>query len=378
MKIRYSYVRKGQRYWEPTPLLRGLGFECEALGKDGPKAQTRALQLTASATEAKANRFKPVKKRYLDGSVAHLIEAYVESTPFKRRGEAAQKQALACFALIREHMGDTQISLVSEDDAFKMMDAIETNNGPYMRWHTVKAAKFLFGRAADRGLVPFSPFKEVVNTQPQGRTQTWKPSEVQTLIDTAVSLRMDALALAIRIMDETALAPVDVRTLTLDMIHYVDDVTFIDRNRSKTGKKGIWALPEALGADLKAYVDALGADLMPNAQILRRHISQRRKMPVPWMTRQEFATDFALVRKTAFGEDEKRKAMDIRRTVSVETDLAGLSKEERAAMLANNMDRSEALHAVYTPATVEAALKAMNARQIGREIRTETQKRNIQ
>lgn len=52
------------------------------------------------------------------------------------------------------------------------------------------------------------------------------------------------------------------------------------------------------------------------------------------------------------------------------TDLAGMSREERAAMLANSIDRNPALHKVYTPDTVEAAVRALEMRIVGRGLRT--------
>lgn len=372
MQIRYSRVIKGRRYWHATPALQRLGFRDIACGKEGVRAQARALRLTAKALSAleKAAPEQPTH-RYKPGTIGHMINAYERSSVFRMKGAETRDKAHQNHKVITTHLGDTRLDELTEDDVIDFSGSAERENGPYARWHALKALKGLLRRATSRQVIPFNPAEDVVNPQPQGRQQIWTSAEIDKLVEGAREAGFVALSLCIELMDECGFSPVDARGITAGMLFKVGPVCVIDRARAKTGQDGIWAISEGLYERIEAYAGGLGVVFLPDTPIFRRHlVSKREGHPLPWRTKQEFARDFRDVRTRIFGKDEKRRAMDIRRTVSVDTDLAGMSREARARMLANAMDRSEALHKVYTPDTIEAATRALERRIEGREMRT--------
>ena len=372
VEIRYSRVMKGRRYWHATPALKRLGFSDVACGKEGPTAQAKALTMTAKAVKAlETGDTREGRPAFKPGTVGHMIAAYESSGVFKRKSEANRQQLEYDHKVIAHHLGDKRLTDLTEDDVIRFYDDADAENGPYARWHALKALKKLLQRAADRHVIRFNPASEVTNPQPSGRDQTWTGDEITKLIEGARELKYEAVALCIELMDCCGFQPVDARTLTPSMLARVGPVCVIDRGRAKTGQTGIWAIPDELYGRIEAYSEALGITVMPDTLLFRRHASSTETgQPLPWRNQREFSRDFKDVREHVFGKEEKRRAMDIRRSVSVDTDLAGMTREERATMLANSMDRNPSLHKVYTPDTVEAAVRALEKRIEGRALRT--------
>lgn len=372
VEIRYSRVIKGRRYWHATPALKRLGFQDIPCGKEGASAQARALNMTAKAVKALASgEASNAKPAYKPGTVGHMIAAYERSGVFREKSEETQSKARQNHKVICDHVGDTRLNQLTEDDCIQFGKDAEAGNGPFARWHALKALKALLRRATSRRVIPYNPAEDVVNPEPKGRHQIWTADEIAKLVETARDMEYAAVGLCIELMDECGFSPVDARSITPDMLFRIGPVCVIDRSRAKTGQDGIWAISEALYARIEDYAGGLGVTLLRDAPIFRRHTSSKQTgQPMPWRNKQEFARDFRDVREQAFGGAEKRRAMDIRRTVSVDTDLAGMSREARARMLANAMDRSETLHKIYTPETIESAVQALERRIEGREMRT--------
>ena len=63
-RIRYSRVKNGIRYFEPTPRMRQCGFEPRSLGPEGEEARDAAVRLysdwTAARRKAPASRALPL------------------------------------------------------------------------------------------------------------------------------------------------------------------------------------------------------------------------------------------------------------------------------------------------------------------------------
>lgn len=373
MKIRYSRVKpNGRRYWYASRALQALGFRDVPCGREGPAAQAKALRLTAAAVKALASGdTRMAAPSYTRGTVGHLVAVYETSKVFRLKSAANREKLRNDHKVILQHIGDTRLSDLTEDDVIAFSEDAGRENGAYSRWHAMKALKVLLKRAASRKVIAFNPAEDVPNPQPKGRSETWRAEEVPKLIQGARDLQYTALSLCLELMDFCGFQPVDARTLTRDMLYRVGPVCVIDRRRAKTGAKGLWAIPEDLMDRIEDYIKSLGATPLPDAPLFRRHVnSDETGQPLTWRNQREFARDFRDVREHVFGRAETRKAMDIRRSVSVDTDLAGLSKEERATMLANSIDRNPALHKVYTPASIEAAVRALEKRIEGRSLRT--------
>jgi hypothetical protein len=82
----------------------------------------------------------------------------------------------------------------------------------------------------------------------------------------------------------------------------------------------------------------------------------RPRLPVPH-TKNSLIDDFADLRRTVFGQGEKRRLMDMRRTGAVEA---------IAAKMANSIDQNRKLQKTYMPVNIAAVRAADEARKVGR------------
>jgi len=206
---------------------------------------------------------------------------------------------------------------------------------------------------------------------PKPRNEVWFAHEVATLVRTAQEANYAAMALGIRLSRETLMSPGDVRQITRSMLKQDAEGFYVSTTRGKTGKDVIVAISTELGDDLAAYMSGLGFELMPDQPVLRTVRDKRR------YTKVRFTDEFAKIRKLAFGSEETRKMMDLRRSGNVEAELGGASPDDHAEILANTLNKDAGLEAKYTPPTVAKARKLAKQRELGREILNQ-ESRNLQ
>ena len=224
----------------------------------------------------------------------------------------------------------------------------------------MKISRALFNAAVNNLVIDASPAKSLPNPRPAPRFQIWRAAEIAKLIETADAISKPAMSLAIRIGWETAMQPVDVRTLTLSERFSDARGVWFDTTRSKTKKPIVAAVSSDLNADIEAYVGSLGVAILPDQPFLRTSRDAHEYLKA------RFLSDFRIVREAAFGKDEKRRFQDIRRSANVEADLGSATPEERAKLLANSLDKDASLDATYTPKTVEKSRQIAEKRLIGR------------
>ena len=91
-----------------------------------------------------------------------------------------------------------------------------------------------------------------------------------------------------------------------------------------------------------------GFNLLDNTPIFRtkgfkpKSKGGRPRLPVPH-TKNSLIDDFADLQRTVFGQDEKCRLMDMRRTGTVEANAGGASVEAIAAKMANSIDQNRKL-----------------------------------
>ena len=83
-------------------------------------------------------------------------------------------------------------------------------------------------------------------------------------------------------------------------------------------------------------------------------------------TKNSLIDDFADLQRTVFGQDEKCRLMDMRRTGTVEANAGGASVEAIAAKMANSIDQNRKLQKTYMPVNIAAVRAADEARKVGR------------
>jgi hypothetical protein len=109
-----------------------------------------------------------------------------------------------------------------------------------------------------------------------------------------------------------------------------------------------------------AYVEQLGVEIHDDAPISR-------DLRGNLYTIFSLARDFRLVRKAEFGDDEKRRLMDMRRSGAVEENAGGVDPLALADKMANSIDSSGKLQDTYLPRRVAVVRRADAARKRGRQ-----------
>jgi hypothetical protein len=349
-KIEFVRMKNGKLYWEPSRKLRALNFKPknwinDAAGRENARKET-----------ARAKRAIETRKAlpgYLEGSLGHFWHHY-RTRLYDRvdHGEIAHRTAEeydTAWLHIKPVFGDTTITDITPDDIIEFDRELGRSKTLRTRKRAMSKLRAILEDAVLRQVIPVNPTKGVRIKGTKARQSYFAFEEIQTLADTATALKMDAMSLCIRLMYETARAPVDARSLNLGALRADQDGPYIDRAREKTGVGGFQSISQQLYDDIMAYVGGLGVSLMPDAPIFRRHaptIRKRRKV-APWKGSDEFARDFKNVREAALGKDETRMAMDIRRTANLEAALGDATPSDRAALLANSLDKDAGLDAVH-------------------------------
>jgi len=365
-EIPYFKIKKnGRAYFElGKDRAQKVGMKSSyPLGFNITEAKKSALDLYS---EWLVKRGRPAiiqrPKKYKAGTVGHWYAKLKQTKTWENKKPETRRKWEFYWKYIDTHLGDIRLDRVTPSDFEKFHIAIETQYGADARWRTVKIARALFNSAIKYQIISTSPCLVLPNTKPAPRHQIWFAHEVETLIETAYRLKYEPMALSLRLAWETLMSPVDIRMLALSELKNDQDGYYIATERSKTGKAVLAALPDDLGRDIENYIAGLGFDLMPNQPIIRTRRDKSR------YTKARFGSDFAAVRKAAFGASEKRFFMDIRRSGNVEADLGGASAGDRAEILANALDKNKLLDQTYTPPTVAKARKIAKQRELGRAI----------
>lgn len=361
----YYNVRKGRAFFElGKARASSVGMKASIpLGVASWKTEQAAFEyyyewLSKSGRPVPQNAPTAFKR----GTVAHWYHKFQETPLWARKGVETRKEWAYYWPFIEKGLGNKVLNKVSpsEFEAFYM--DMEEKHGANARWRIVKISRALFNAAIKYHLIKQSPCMVLPNTKPKPRTQIWFASEISLMAEKAIEMGYTSTNLAIRLAWETLMSPVDVRVLPVSAVHRTLEGYHIETKRSKTGKEVFAAISDDLARDIDAYIQSLGFDLLPDQPILRNRRDKAR------YTKPRFNADFAAVRLAAFGPDEKRFMMDIRRSGNVEADLGGANAEDRAEILANALHKDQYLEDTYTPPTVAKARKLAKQRLKGRDI----------
>ncbi|MHA7900810.1 MAG: hypothetical protein ACX94B_13175 [Henriciella sp.] len=369
--IKYSRVKGKTRYWEPSRKLRSLGFTAKKW-KEGPEGREAARMETARAMKAlDTGQARPT---YGEGTLAHYwIAVYYPRKQKDLKIGLIKPRTLeeyrTAWIHINAKLGRRLIENITVDDCKSFFAYLTEQHSPAVRRRCIAKLKDCLKNAVADRLIASNPASVIVNPGVKPRRAYYQAHEIEKLIGAATEAGMVSMSLCIRLMYETARAPVDARLLTLPAIRRDQSGPYIDRSREKTGVEGYQEISEELYEDIMAYVSGLDVHPLPETPIFRQHKPKRgTRVCVPWADESDFAKDFAKVRKLALGPNETRKAMDIRRTANLEASLGDATAEDRARLLANSLDRNKDLDNVYTPPTLAAARKANAARTKGRDV----------
>lgn len=407
MKIPYSTVRGGSRYWElgerrqKASGLHPIDLPAyEALGRDDLKSQQRALDYYNAYRAAITKPERTPEERlggWPEGSLGaafHLFRQTEDWTVDKKPKTRAEWEW--CWSrYIAPRFGAAQIDEISVSASEKFhrdcrkppidADGKPTDGlglSPHEAWSALKIWRALLKMLEKKHIIDKAPIGALPNPRPAPRAEFWLEEDVHRLLRAAKILqricrradtrqRYRIVGLIVRLAWETGLSAVDCRTFAMDMLRQDrDGVWRIEKARSKTNAAAKPPVSTALVEALEAYAKEFGATILPGQPLFRT--SEGKAFTHTWL-----GNIFADVRRAAFGKAERRQLQDIRRSVNLEAELGDADPTARAALLANRLDRSKHLDGVYTPVTTLHAQRAQKARERGRQLlRQELGKRN--
>lgn len=375
--IPYSIVRGGARYWQlgeqraagsPVPAY-------EALGPEGFPAQRKALGYYDAWKAWKAGPEQEDKLGgYPPGSLGAFFTAWKKTEDFRvdKKPRTQDEYQYAWDKRIGPAFGHVLVTKITVSDSETFHRRMRKELSPREAWSTLKIWRALLVVMAKKDIIPKPPIGNVSNPMPPSRDQFWIEHDVQRLMRAcylaerfskswADKRKYVAMGLAIRMAWDSALSPPDVRTFSITMLKNDREGYYIERPRTKTQKQAQPVISRGLAEALLAYAKDAPFLALPT-QPLFRHTQGK-----VW-THGYMAQLFGKIRKAAFGKAERRQFQDIRRSANLEAEIGGASPEDRAATMANALDKNPALDATYTPPTVAAGRKVRRAREVGREL----------
>ena len=360
VKIPYYVVKKGQGYWQPTKLMRDLGFCSVPLGKDGPKAWHLAAAWNERWQRHKSGAEEMVKLKWPARSIGDAFERYQRTSVWADKQPRTREEWERGFARFSPVFGDMRPTEagISIETISALRDKIKTKVSPREAWRTIKIWRALWTVCQAMGYTDgrSDPSKGIQNSQPESRSVSWSYPEVARLVKTAWRLKYYGLSAAIAVSWDTMLSPVDIRGLTVAQFIQDGDGAYFTTGRAKTGRAAIGTLSRQSEKVLEAY---LALKPVTVGRIFRnRSGAGYSQFTLP--------DDFKVVRDLAFPGD-KRTLADMRRSGAMEARAGGADPSTLSAKMANNISTSNALHKAYQPVDLASVRQADSARSSGRK-----------
>ncbi len=378
-EIRHYVVKRKTRraFWQPTKKMRRLGFSSVPLGLDGPDAVKLAEEwnlrwdrarsgVTLAPALADAANLSPDRAEaltiYPPRSLGAAFREYRLTHEWARKAPRTREEWYRAWRWIKPVFGDTdprtvRLSTISDwrqaiADSVSVGEAHRSLKIWRALWK-VAAALHYCARDAD-------PSLSVVNTAPQGRSQTWSEGEAARLAKQAWRMGFCGLAAVIAVSWDTQLAPQDVRDLRASQMATAGAGQVFFTERGKTGKPVGGLLSARTLAIVAAYVEQLGLELLDEAHIFRNRSGR------PY-SKDTLGDDFRDVRAALFGPDERRRlGHDFRRSGAVEAIVGDATPAALSHAMGNTLSVSNTLFRTYVPVRAETIRSVRDARLKGR------------
>ena len=378
VKIPYYKIRNGRAYFEigktraedagwthTSGPKQGQPKGTVALGKHNEASQRNALALYHQYISDIGGKKRDDIAIFAPGTLGSFWIALRKSKSWARKSTAVREDFERAWVWIEPTFANTRIDRITAATSENFHDAMLKREeageiSANMRWRTLKQWRSLLKMMEKAGVIDKAPVGNIANPHPPGRSQIWLHAEIMKLITTANANGYAGMALAIEMGWETAMSAVDIRTMPLEKMAQDKNGAWFESNRQKTGEAIYAVISQELHARITKYVSDLGFDLAPSTPFIRARTGKA-------YDKRAFNREWNAVRDKTF-PDDKRQFMDIRRSANVEADIGGASKKDRAALLANSLDRNARLERTYTPATVTKARELARKRRSARPI----------
>ncbi|TIS58161.1 MAG: hypothetical protein E5W93_12300 [Mesorhizobium sp.] len=375
VKLKHYHVRKGRGYWLVTPKMRAHGFDNVRCGQEGPQAWAIAKEWEDRWQRARKGLEASSRKVYPRNSVGYAFERFRQTNEWAKKPQRTREDWDRGWQYIEPVFGDLNPSVIT----FEMLD------GWYSKWCKVKGIGEA-GRAMKTWRALYNVMAAMKLCQPKqdpslairktavpGRSETWTEGEVVRLVKGGWRRGYRGLACIIAVAWDTSFSPVDVRTLTPARAMKTAQEWGFLIDRTKSGESAFGTLSARTQRMVLAYVDSLGFALHDDAPIFRSRgfapgpRGGRPRAGVPY-TKDALVDDFSDLRRLVFGDGEKRRLMDMRRSGAVEANAGGASVEAISAKMGNSIDENKALQRTYMPVNLVAVRSADEHRRKGRKL----------
>lgn len=377
IKLKHYVVRKGKHgYWLPTPKMVDAGFRAVVCGHDGPEAWKIAQEWEDRWQAARRGEVPNTRKVYPAGSIGDAFDRFRRSDSWTTGKKLRTREDWERgWTYIEPVFGDLPPRVVTFEHLDDWYHRLLRKHGVDIAYRAMKTWRSLYNVMAAMQLVPAGqdPSLAIRRVTPKPRNQVWTAGEAVRLVKGAWRAGYRGLACIVAIAWDTGFAPVDARTLTPnDAIQMGDDWGFaIDRD--KTGVPVLGTLSLRTQRLVVAYLDGLGASVLPDAPLFRSRGYQpgpkggRPRIGSPY-SKDALVDDFADMRRLVFGPTETRKLMDMRRSGAREANAGDVAMTALAAKMGNSIDTSKTLQRTYMPVNLAAVRKADEARRRGRKL----------
>ena len=353
IEVKYLRVTPSGFYWEPSRLVRKLGFASEALGRDEVKALARAKQLNDQVARMLADGEALLPRPPQEGTISWVIaEVWRKSARWKRLAPKTVRGYEQAIAAIEDWCGDKPAASITRK-AVKVWQRQLEERAPAMAAAILRVLRIVMNHAIDEGLRTDNPAEALGLHTAGGNSQPWTDGEVQVFCATAQRLGHPSMEVAVMLAVCLGQREADVLRLSWTQLDRPTGGFWLTQAKTKA-RLFVPALPELLAI--------LGRTEMRSPTIV---ISEATGVPYKEDHFRHLFRDIA----DAAGLSKERKFMHLRHTAATRLGEAGASNKQIQAITGH---RSEAVLGRYVRPNSEMARSAIGLLQRNRK-RTATE-----
>ena len=379
MRIPYTSVRNGNRFFEPRGRMLTAGFQPKPLGVDDERARREAWRLYEAwmahrdGREAQPEPGKKLSKeqavsarRYPRRSVGAAWQEWVRMPQWEKLALSNRTKIWwpAWEKRIEPVFGDVDPNTITMAQMSAWRETVEREYGGDVAHKAMKVWRSFWKiMRALRYTQLSDPSEKVTNTAPAPRQERHTQAGALHLAKSAWRLGYRGLACIIVTCWDTGFQPVDARTARAK--HLGIDPTngrlIIDRSsdgREKTGVAVIGTLSRLGDAMVRRYLADLGVELHCEAFLFRTRTGSPYREAV-------LSHDFQDLRGSV-APTSKLQLRDMRRSATTEAFRGGADSKAVSQKFGNSIDRSAFLFKTYNPVDLEQVRQADQARVRGR------------